>query len=359
MIAQFISALAKKNVLHTLRRMMASTAVQDLLNETFQQPRRGHAHLSSADLHSLIPPYTELGKNDLNSRTSRRDDAIFITARFRSGSTLLWNLFRHIDGVTAYYEPFNERRWFDPSSRGDGVDTTHKHVADYWHEYEGLEILGQYYRLEWTSKDLLMDGEVWDPKMQRYVELLIEKASARPVLQFNRIDFRLPWFRHHFPNATIIHLYRHPREQWCSALMDATSYPRDSSMAQFASYDKFYLLSWAHDLKYHFPFLDELAITHPYQLFYFLWKLSYLFGVKYSDHSLSYESLLDEPEKQLTNLFSLLNIDNYDIDFLRSLIVKPSGEKWKTYADDDWFRGHETMCETIMAEYFGTRMSCR
>ena len=43
----------------------------------------------------------------------RRRPPIFITARFRTGSTLLWNIFRHIEGCTAYYEPFNERRWFD------------------------------------------------------------------------------------------------------------------------------------------------------------------------------------------------------------------------------------------------------
>ena len=47
--------------------------------------------------------------------------------------------------------------------------------------------------------------------MKQYVQLLIEKASARPVLQFNRVDFRLPWFRHHFPHATIVHFYRHPK----------------------------------------------------------------------------------------------------------------------------------------------------
>jgi hypothetical protein len=40
------------------------------------------------------------------------------------------------------------------------------------------------------------------------------------VLQFNEIDLRLPWFRAHFPTARILHLYRHPREQWCSSLFD-------------------------------------------------------------------------------------------------------------------------------------------
>jgi len=63
---------------------------------------------------------------------------VFITARFRSGSTLLCNLFRQVDACTAYYEPFNERRWFDPSVRGNRVDPTHRDVEDYWREYDAL-----------------------------------------------------------------------------------------------------------------------------------------------------------------------------------------------------------------------------
>jgi hypothetical protein len=93
-------------------------------------------------------------------------------------------------------------------------------------------------------------------------------------------------------------------------------------------------------------------------MFYLLWKLSYLFGVKYSDHSLSYESLLDEPAKQISHLCSRLNIENYDLDALQSLIAEPSRGKWKTYADEDWFRAQETWCETIMAEFFGNRIAC-
>ena len=27
--------------------------------------------------------------------------------------------------------------------------------------------------------------------------------------------------------------------------------------------------------------------------------------------------------------------------------------KWKEYADADWFRGHETVCETTLADFFG------
>ena len=87
-----------------------------------------------------------------------------------------------------------------------------------------------------------MDEDFWDPDLKRYVEILIERAPGRPVLQFNRIDFRLPWFRRHFPDAKIVHLYRHPRDQWCSALMDVKCFPRHGRVEDFAAHDKFYLL---------------------------------------------------------------------------------------------------------------------
>src|SRR5262249_14305528 len=142
--------------------------------------------------------------------------AVFITGRFRSGSTLLWNLFRMADGFTSYYEPLNERRWFDASARGDRVDPTHRGVSDYWKEYTGLEELGRYYCADWIRRNLYMDERHWDPDLLAFVRLLCERAAGRPVLQFNRVDFRLAWLRHHFPAARIVHLYRHPRDQWCS-----------------------------------------------------------------------------------------------------------------------------------------------
>jgi hypothetical protein len=82
-------------------------------------------------------PYPELAKPP-SQRTCRRTDIVFITARFRTGSTLLWNLFRNTEGITAYYEPLNERRWFDPFRRGERIDATHRNVAEYLREYQGL-----------------------------------------------------------------------------------------------------------------------------------------------------------------------------------------------------------------------------
>ena len=167
---------------------------------------------------------------------------------------------------TAYYEPFNERRWFDPAARGGHTDSTHRNVSDYWREYDGLKVLGRFYREDWIRRHLLMDEHSWAPEMKQYVDTLIDRAPGRPALQFNRIDFRLPWFRRHYPNATYIHIFRHPRDQWCSILQeDLNRFPKEASIAEFPPFDKFYLRMWAEDLKYHFPFLDEKCNRHPYQ----------------------------------------------------------------------------------------------
>jgi hypothetical protein len=302
----------------------------------------------------IQPLYEELGQSHREEQTPPHRDAIIITGRFRSGTTFLWNIFRHIEGMTAYYEPFNERRWFDPLVRGDRVDQTHKHAEAYWREYDGLDVLRHYYREEWTYKNLFMDSAFWAPEMKRYVEILIEKAAGRPVLQFNRIDMRLPWFRHHFPAAKIIHIYRHPRDQWCSFLLDLHCFPQDRRMEDFAPHDKFYLRSWARDLHYHFPFLAEQRIDHPYQMFYFLWKLSYLWGVNFSHYSIAFEKLIDHYESVLKDMLGFVGIYTYDMDILHSLKSKPDMGKWCKYADDAWFRQHESLCENVLEDFFAS-----
>jgi hypothetical protein len=257
-------------------------------------------------------------------------------------------------GFTAYYEPHNERRWFDPAARGERIDATHKNVTDYWAEYEGLTELGRYYREEWTCKDLFMDENAPDADLLAYTRILLMRAKGRPVLQCNRIDFRLAWHRRHFPRARVVHLYRHPRDQWCSALMDLKRFPADGSMSAFERADGFYLLDWCRDLKHHFPFLDEQAAAHPYQLFYFLWKLSYLYGRHHAHHSLSMEDLIEDPEAELRELFAVLDADpaGQDMATLKGLIVKPEMGKWKKYAGEDWFRRHEERCEEVLADFF-------
>ena len=186
---------------------------------------------------------------------------------------------------------------------------------------------------------------------EAHVEILIERAPGRPVLQFNRIDFRLPWFRRQFP-CKIVHLYRHPREQWFSSLLDAKSFPKHGTMAAFGTHDHFYLRMWATDLKYHFPFLDEASDDHPYRMFYFMWRLSYLFGSRQADVSLAYEDLVREPTPCLEDLFRQLRMSEVNVGQIVQLIDGSRAQRWREYASDDWFRQHECYCESVLADFF-------
>jgi hypothetical protein len=343
---------ARRRFFDLLQRAVAADDGKQALAHALKGLVNGFAgNLPSSALRQL--PYADLAGPLRRGATGVYDHVVFITGRFRSGSTLLWNLFRHLPGCTAYYEPFNERRWFDPSMRGDRVDATHRHVSDYWREYAGLECLAEYYSEEWTRRNLYMEGTFWEPRMKRFVEILIRQAAGRPVLQFNRIDFRLPWFRAHFPGATIVHLYRHPRDQWCSTLMDEKCYANTKEIPScFQEHDRFYLQQWATDLKYHFPFLAPDQLEHPYQMFYYLWKLSYVFGSRDADHSVKFEELVEHPRRILGELFTDLDIPCHNWQELLALVAAPELGRWRRYAAAAWFERHEAKCEEVLREFF-------
>lgn len=300
------------------------------------------------NLTNIPAPYFK--DNQLSQQTSLRKDIIFINSRFRTGSTILWYIFRKLEGHTAYYEPFNERCWFNKSSRGERVDSTHLGIDDYWNEYNDMEELSQFYNKDWIRYGLHMDKKTWNPEMKAYIDYLIEHAEGRPVLQFNRIDFRMPWLKEHYPYAKTIHLYRNPRDQWLSFLTDKTLMNKNDVHKTYK--DAFYLNTWCNDLKKFFPFLAYEYTPHPYQRFYYLWKLSFLYGQKYSDISIEFEQLIQKPQETLQQVFDTLEIKNINWPDILSLIEKPPLDKWKKYAEEEWFLQYETKCETVLSNFF-------
>jgi len=328
-----------------LKKMMVDMTAKLLQQPSIEQQlddNARHCAQSLPALNNLVSPYASKHAQ-FTPVTSERDDIVFITSRFRSGSTLLWNLFRQTPDCSAYYEPFNERQWFNEHMRGDNVDNTHRGVDDYWAEYNGLNQLSDTYNEDWIRKSLYMSAQSWDPQMKRFIEQMIEAAPGRPVLQFNRIDFRLPWVKHHFPNAKIVHLFRHPRDQWCSFLTDQQLMNKDDVHNTYQ--DAFYLDVWCRDLAKHYPVLDKINTPHPYQRFYYLWKLSYLHGLAFSDLSLSFENLTSAPKTVISDMFTALNMDTNKVEPLVGVIKAPPAERWRKYADENWFAQHEYICE--------------
>jgi hypothetical protein len=290
-------------------------------------------------------PYSDLPQVSEHAASSGRSDVVFITGRYRSGSTLLWNLFRHVPQTTAFSEPFNERRWFDLSARGTQFDETHLHVRDYWTEYQGLDHLGELFDDSWKFRQLYMDASSRNWRMQRYIEALVNRASGRAVLQFNEIDFRLPWLRSRFPGAKFLHVYRHPRSQWHSTMRGRAYELTRLTIADFAKLDGFYLLAWVKDLRNHFEIIEMNEDAHPYALFYLIWRLSHAFGRLHSDYSVALEDIVREPLVSVENIMSSAGVTDYDASTCASLVDGSNAGQMVKPEYDDFFREIETQVE--------------
>ncbi len=280
--------------------------------------------------------------------------SVFITARFRSGSTMLWNLLRNTPGVTAYYEPLHATL-SRPSEQWPGVDPTHDDVQEYWSEYRHIPGLADLYTQPWHRRNLYLDRLSWQPELARYIQTLIDAADGVPVLQFNRVDFRLEWLRHTFPDAHVIHLFRNPRDQWLSVLRDPASFGPHDANDDFAAHDLYFMNEWVEDLSTQFPLLDWDDVEHPYEMFYRLWKLSYVWGKSYSHLSLSYEQLLTEPRGTIGRLFDQLGWDQQVAAQIAHLVHAKGIGKWRRYADADWFAAHESRAESRLDAFLGRR----
>jgi hypothetical protein len=316
--------------------------------------QRAESSQKIAQLNNLTSPYIseqQLTQKTPPVKTCDRDDIIIISSRFRSGSTVLWNMFRQEPANTAYYEPFNERKWFLQTQRGETVDSTHIGVQDYWTEFNNMEDLDNLYEQSWINRNLHMDESSWNPKMKEFICQLVERAKGRPVLQFNRADFRLPWLRQNFPNAKFLHLYRHPRDQWLSFLTDKKLMDKDSVATTYR--DEFYLNSWCEDLSHYFPFLSIESTPHPYQRFYYLWKLSFLYGQKFSDLSISFEELVQHKEATTETIIKAFSLST-NAELMYQVVEPPQLNRWVSYADEAWFKQFENECEHVLTNYLKT-----
>lgn len=299
-----------------------------------------------------LPPYAPPDAAPPSGEAAAEDGPIFITSRFRTGSTLLWQVFERLEGFTAYYEPLNERRWFDPSARGDGVDFSHRGTNDYAVNYDGLADLAEAFDDHWAKGRLALAEIPGDVMMAMYIEALIEAAAERPVLQFNRIDFRLPFIRFAFPEAHIMHLSRAPRDTWRSTLRGIENNP-DWNLFLFEPYSRFYLLEWYRDLSLAFPWiLRDPKLTHPYELHYLIQRLSDLFARVYANTFVSYEALGTDLTAAMRPLLAAMGREGADLAPLGGLL-SPRREGYDHGGDEALYSEIEARVEAELARRLG------
>jgi len=276
---------------------------------------------------------------------------LFISARFRTGSTFLWQLLSLVEELTPYYEPFNERKWVCEVGQNTATDPSHLGVKNYTSNYEGLSALASLHSTDWAYKKLWMDEHSFDLNMEQYVRGLVEKAKGFPVLQFNRADFRLRWLRKNFPACKILHLVRNPRNQWLSSLRGQTM-AHDIALKDFQAYDRFYLLPWADDLKDVFPALALPETAPAYLLFYILNRLSEIYGQQEGDLTIQYEQLAANPMAGLQQILDIMGLTEATFEALEiQKMTQPSpADKWKKLAPASWFEDIEGQGEIILRQ---------
>jgi len=351
--------LIKKQFVRFIRKVLETNTFQEEIFNILDDQRENHRIVLPIEYRESNVDYPELGLPEMNI-TNKRNDIIFITARFRSGSTFLWNIFRNIPGCVAYYEPLIHE---GPKERGAGrqfqIDPTHLGVEDYHSEFRSITGLDEVHKTEWSFAKLKMDEYYFAPELERYINLLIENAKGRPILQFNRVDFRLQWLKAHYPNAKTIHLYRNPRDQWMSMIKNDCYIPKEFKWDKEDTYppiNTFYLFDWWKDLHFQMPFLSLDYLEHPYQIHYLIWRLSYLFGRQFSDISIRYETLIDSFEEVMRSCFQYLGIKDYDMNKLKLLVNFKNKSIWKEYANDLWFKKMESKSEKLLSSFFRPKL---
>ncbi|WP_395377333.1 sulfotransferase [Marinicella sp. W31] len=243
---------------------------------------------------------------------------IFISGRFRSGTSMLWHLFEQLDGYCAWYEPLHPELLAHIDSVKPKAD--HRGIQDYWRNYREKPAFREHYQPQFGFQYLYLPAnQAWD-ELKAYLQHLIElSAPDVPVLQMNRVDLRLAWLSQHFPQATLLNISREPKALWYSSRKHLNA----QSQTDESYVDAYDLMQWSASLSDDFPMLSPEPGRHGYYRHYMIYKLSRLMAESYADHQFSLERDVFESQRLLDKLGQICELDESQLEPLRGLIHKP------------------------------------
>jgi len=204
-------------------------------------------------------------------------DSILVTGFFRTGSTLLFSALRQCEDFKVFYEPYHPEilKYVEACQAGLASVDQHKlgHTIDedYFEEYADID-LGEMKRvLELGPRTLnhpVLSSQCDAEHLKAYVKFLHFHAEATgkiPVLQANRFNFCIDWFKNNFPRNYNILITRNAYDIFCSLKKLARSDGIDLT-PDCSGIDYWNVLSIFDSLRARHPFVDCLHSGYFYKL---------------------------------------------------------------------------------------------
>lgn len=283
-----------------------------------------------------------------------KNSPIFITGRFRAGTSFMWQVFEQLPGYCAWYEPLHPQLL----SAIEHVKPKQDHVGikDYWGAYRQHPEFKRHYSVEFATHDLYLDEKDSYRKLESYIKHLITlSGDDRAVLQFNRVDFRLPWLRRKFPDALIIHMDREPLSLYHS---QRKHIPADKTN-DINYWDAYELLPWCYALYDQFPLLLGNDFKHAFYQFFFIYQMSKMSAQINADLSINLDQDVFQSDHFLSKLSKALPLDDQQLKTIKSMVQIPE----KITFEEPWIEELNQIMDTVnkqisdsgLAEYYGHR----
>ena len=244
--------------------------------------------------------------------------AIFISGRFRSGSSFMWQLFDRMPEYCAWYEPLHPQLL--TAIEHTSPRTDHVGVEDYWSAYRDHPAFRDTYQSTFATEDLYLEADDEAPQLEAYINHLIELSAAQiPVLQFNRMDLRLPWLKARFPQAVVIHTDRNPLQLYHSQRRHIAAELRHDPN----HWDAYELVPWSYSLSDVFPFLLANDQPHAFYRCYLLHRLSSLIAARHADLTIHLDQHVFESQEFVGRLASVVPLNSEQQAQLKAMAHVP------------------------------------
>ncbi len=258
-------------------------------------------------------------------------DPIFICGRFRAGTSFLWHVFDQLANCCAWYEPLHPQLL--THIQGTPPKADHVGINDYWHSYRRHPQFKQSYDASFAYRQLWLEATDQCETLRQYIQSLIDlSAEQQPVLQFNRMDLRLPWLKRQFPQAKIVYIERNPLQLWQSQRKHLCLADRDNESHS----DAYELMQWSVALTDILPFMAHQPSRHGFFRFYCLYRLSKQLGHAHADLVLSLDEDVFESARVIEKINQLVPLNKEQREHLKKHISIPNKEPLSNEQVEVW-----------------------